>query len=82
PDAFFDTNFYRANSPDVTAAGLDPLAHYNAFGWHEGRNPSSHFNTQAYLAAYADVAAAGINPLQHFLQYGAAEGRSGFGDLF
>ena len=38
-------------------------AHYNTFGWHEGRNPNAFFDTAGYLAHYADVAAAGINPL-------------------
>lgn len=72
---------HRAHNPDVVA-GLDPLAHHNAFGWREGRDPSSHFDMGAYLTAYAGVAAADINPLQHFLQFAAAEGRSGFGHLF
>jgi len=79
---FFDTNWYLAHNPDVTAARIDPLTHYELFGWKEGRDPSGHFNTQAYLAANPDVAAAGIDPLDHFLQFGVAEGRSARGDLF
>ena len=54
--------------------------HYNAFGWHEGRDPSVGFDTSSYLAAYADVAAAGVNPLEHYLAFGVHEGRSAFAD--
>ena len=50
-------------------------SHFNAFGWHEGRNPNAVFDTAGYLAHYADVAAAGINPLEHYEQFGWKEGR-------
>jgi hypothetical protein len=60
----------------VAAAGINPLEHYWAFGWQEGRDPSYQFDTQKYLAANADVAAAHINPLEHFLLFGAIEGRA------
>ena len=64
----------------MAAAHVNPLEHYNQFGWHEGRDPSVGFDTTAYLAAYADVAAAGVNPLAHFLHFGIHEGRSPFAD--
>jgi hypothetical protein len=70
-----DDAFYLAVNPDVAAAGIDPLVHYDQFGWREGRDPSAQFDTEAYLEANPDVAAAGINPLTHFLQYGRFEGR-------
>ena len=54
---------------------FDALDHFNAFGWHEGRNPNSVFDTAGYLAHYADVAKAGINPLEHYEQFGWREGR-------
>jgi hypothetical protein len=62
------------------AAGINPLDHYNQFGWHEGRDPSGNFDTTDYLGHYVDVANAHINPLIHFLQFGQAEGRSQFAD--
>ena len=65
---------------DVAAANVNPLDHYDQFGWHEGRDPSVDFDTTAYLAAYPDVAAAGTNPLTHFLQFGDDESRSPFSD--
>jgi hypothetical protein len=64
----------------VKAAGINPLDHYNQFGWREGRDPSMDFDTGDYLAAYPDVAAAHVNPLTHYLQHGVHEGRSAFAD--
>ena len=65
----------RKHNPDVAAAGVDPLQHFNQRGWHEGRNPNAFFDTSGYLAAYADVGAAGVNPLDHYHAFGWAEGR-------
>ena len=63
----------------MAAAGVDPLAHFNTFGWHEGRDPNGWFDTSAYLSKYADVAAAGVNPLEHYLTFGWKEGRDASG---
>ena len=62
--------------PDVANAGVNPLAHYEQFGWKEGRDPSAHFDTTGYLAANPDVAAAHVNPLDHYLTNGIYEGRT------
>jgi hypothetical protein len=64
----------------VAAAHINPLDHYNTFGWHEGRDPSRGFDTTDYLAANAGGAAAHVNPLAHFLHFGIHEGRSPFAD--
>ena len=64
----------------MKAAGINPLDHYHAAGWTEGRDPSVGFDTSEYLGHYADVAAAHIDPLLHFLQSGIHEGRSPFAD--
>ena len=64
----------------MAAADVNPLDHYNLFGWREGRDPSVGFDTTSYLAAYPDVAAANVNPLTHYLTYGFHEGRSAFAD--
>jgi hypothetical protein len=71
----FDAAYYLAHNPDVAAAGVDPLFHFNVVGWTEGRDPNAFFDTEGYLAHYADVAAAGMNPLQHYAQFGWHEGR-------
>jgi serralysin len=59
---------------------MNPLQHYELFGWREGRDPSASFDTLGYLAANPDVAAAGVNPLDHYLQSGIYEGRTAAND--
>ena len=53
---------------------VDPLQHFQTFGWREGRNPNALFDTAGYLATYADVAAAQVNPLDHYNLFGWREG--------
>jgi hypothetical protein len=43
----FDAQYYLLHNPDVAAARVDPLFHFNAVGWHEGRNPNALFDTRA-----------------------------------
>ncbi|WP_457104046.1 hypothetical protein [Methylobacterium sp. P5_C11] len=74
----FDPTYYLNRNPDVREAGLNPLQHFLAHGWREGRDPSAGFSTSGYLAANPDVAASDQNPLLHFLENGLAEGRTGF----
>ena len=76
PNPLFNSLFYLAGNPDVAAAGIDPLAHYEAFGAREGRNPDPLFDSAGYLARNPDVAAAGANPLAHFEVFGWREGRN------
>ena len=72
----FDAAWYLEQNPDVAARGVNPLVHYLARGFVEGREPSPRFDTQAYLRANPDVAAAGLNPLMHYIRHGHVEGRS------
>ncbi len=74
--ALFDATFYLEQNPDVAAAGLDPLEHYDTYGWRESRDPSASFDTSFYLESNPDVAAAGLNPLEHYARYGDSEGRA------
>lgn len=71
----FDTRHYLAANPDVARAGVDPVAHYAAVGWKEGRDPSREFSTRYYLDSNPDIRAQGINPFWHFIVSGRAEGR-------
>jgi hypothetical protein len=66
----FDQAFYLRNNPDVAASGGDPLDHFMAFGWREGRDPSPEFSVDAYLQAFPDVAESGANPFVHYLTSG------------
>jgi 2',3'-cyclic-nucleotide 2'-phosphodiesterase (5'-nucleotidase family) len=70
-DALFDEALYLAANPDVAAAVAAGAfasgeAHYDRFGWAEGRDPNAFFDTSYYLAQNADVAAAGVNPFDHY----------------
>ena len=76
PNALFESFYYLGSNPDVAAAGIDPLAHYEAFGAREGRDPNPLFDTGYYLATNPDVLAAGVNPLLHFEVFGCHEGRN------
>ncbi len=73
--AAFDADFYRARNPDIEEAGLDPLKHFIAAGWREGRDPTPDFSVRAYLDANEDVALLGLNPFLHWLTHGRDEGR-------
>jgi hypothetical protein len=72
----FDASWYLERNPDVAASGVNPLIHYLARGWIEGRDPNPRFDTQAYLRANPGVAASGMNPLTHYLLHGRREGRT------
>src|SRR6267154_2757836 len=61
-----DDLFYYAAYHDVWSAHVDADTHYNAIGWHEGRDPNAFFSTGIYLSANPAVRAAGLNPLTHF----------------
>jgi hypothetical protein len=71
----FDGAFYRAVNPDLGQGGFDPIRHYVASGWREGRDPAPWFSTRAYVEAYPEVAKGGWNPLHHYLIQGRHEGR-------
>ncbi|GJD47249.1 hypothetical protein AFCDBAGC_5142 [Methylobacterium cerastii] len=79
----FDAEYYLLSNTDVAkaalAAGGDSFAfaynHYEANGWHEGRNPNAIFDIKGYLAKYGDVKAANIDPLAHYEANGWKEGR-------
>ncbi|WP_166016337.1 beta strand repeat-containing protein [Chelativorans multitrophicus] len=82
----FNESFYLTSNPDVflavaTGQMASGLAHYNQFGWAEGRDPNANFDSSYYVSQNPDVAAAVLaglfeSPLQHFQLYGAAEGRA------
>ncbi|MBD8507590.1 glycosyltransferase [Hoyosella sp. G463] len=72
---WFDTAWYLRQYPDVASSGVDAVAHYQAFGAREGRDPGPRFSTSFYLEGNRDVAVSGMNPLVHFIKHGMAEGR-------
>jgi hypothetical protein len=77
----FDAAYYLAVNGDVAETGVDPLDHFLASGWREGRDPNAAFSVKDYLENYPDIAAADVNPFVHFLSAGRAEGRAAKVDL-
>jgi len=71
----FDPVWYVENNPDIVLGGQDPIFHWLARGWMEGRDPNPLFDIDWYLAQNPDLTRAGVNPLVHYLESGAAEGR-------
>lgn len=71
----FDENFYLSRNFDVRIRGLDPVRHYLAFGWREGRDPAAGFSTRGYLRANPDVERSQANPFYHYVRFGRSENR-------
>jgi hypothetical protein len=71
----FDAAFYVGQNPGVGTSDIDPLTHYCAFGWREGRDPNPRFDTAWYLATYASEVPNGINPLLDYILRGELRGR-------
>jgi hypothetical protein len=71
----FDAAHYKAQNPDVAAAGVDPVAHFLAYGWREGRDPRPDFSLTDYRELNGDVVGEDDNPFIHYVLSGRAEGR-------
>ena len=72
PHPVFDAGHYRRMNPDVTAAGVAPLAHYVTYGWRENRDPNQLFASAWYLSAHPETLAGKADPLRHYVEIGAA----------
>lgn len=81
PHPLFDPNWYRAKYVDIAQAGLEPLTHFAAHGWKDGRSPSGWFDTAHYVALRGLGLSPQVNPLLDYLEGGAwkvGEARPGF----
>jgi GT2 family glycosyltransferase len=76
PHPLFDGEFYLFENKDVAQNGINPLLHYCAIGWREGRQPHPLFAGDWYLASNPDILSAQLPPLEHFVRHGAFERRS------
>lgn len=72
--ANLDAEFYLSTYPDLGAADVDAVDHYNAVGWREGRDPAPWFSSRGYLELHPDVRQKGINPFLHYLTLGRKQG--------
>lgn len=70
----FDAEWYLASNPDVALAETDPLAHFCAHGWNEGRKPNYYFDPEWYQLSYAKLGLGGANPLAHYVREGERNG--------
>ena len=84
PDAFlglsrsdfaagFPAAAYLELNPDVAAIEADPLEHYIAHGWREGRRARPDFDPAYYLATHLG-GRRDVDPLAHYLLDGKREG--------
>lgn len=73
----FNAAFYLATYPDIKAAGVDPLAHFQEFGKWEGRLPYKGADTWKPTSAadYANAAALNVVVPDVYLPAGAMSGR-------
>ena len=69
----FDASYYVEKNGSNLESGLDPLLHFMAIGWSEGRDPSADFSCSYYLAKNKDIADSGLNPYVHYLRFGHKE---------
>ena len=65
----FDAEWYREEYPDAEELG-EPLAHFCASGWREGRRPNPYFDPEWYASTYLSEREGEINPLVHYIQEG------------
>ncbi len=49
---------------------MNPLVHYEKYGWKEGRDPGPDFSTDYYLYHHPESAAKDTSPLLHYLKAG------------
>ena len=71
----FDAEWFAARNADLAGSTIDPLTHFQLWGWRENRWPNAYFEPDSYLRRYPDVRDADINPLLHYVRCGEAEGR-------
>lgn len=71
----FDAEFYLKHYPDIKAAGIDPLNHYNGHGWKENRQPNPWFDPIYYLETYPEIKELKINPFEHYKKKGKQENK-------
>ena len=71
-EALFDPAYYLARNPDVAQSGMDPLEHFMAYGWREGRDPSALFSLEFYASQHR--LKPGQNPFLHYIQIGRKAG--------
>lgn len=70
----FDPEWYLSSNPDVAEAGMDPISHFCACGYKEGRKPNFYFDTATYFDRISIEDASVSNPLVHYILIGEKAG--------
>jgi hypothetical protein len=69
PHPLLDGAYYWQNNPDIAAAKINPIFHYQLWGGREHRRPSPMFDPDYFLEKYNSPMASD-NPLEDYLQQG------------
>jgi hypothetical protein len=69
-----DASWYWARYPDVHAAQVEPIQHYQATGWQEGRWPNDCFDPDFYRLQVPGLSPEYGDPLVHYYDIGEAGG--------
>jgi len=70
----FDKKYYEEEYKDVKNSSMNPLWHYNHFGWKENRLPSLSFDVLWYQEEYLQNYLSMINPILHYEMIGKKKG--------
>ncbi len=65
----FDARYYLKNYPDVLRSGMDPVMHYVAYGYKEGRNPCASFDTVEYAIRHGIPSYSEVNPFVEYIRH-------------
>ncbi|OYT85614.1 MAG: glycosyltransferase [Burkholderiales bacterium PBB6] len=66
PSPWFDAEYYLRSNPDVANSGLDPLRHFQKWGWRESRSPLPGLDMRRLLAAQPEMRVVKGNALAVF----------------
>jgi hypothetical protein len=69
----FDLDWYLRQNPDVVLGGQNPVMHWLAVGWKEGRSPNRQFDMRAFLETRSQFDGTGLEALLERLQREAAK---------
>ena len=73
PSAYFDTDFYLDQNPDVAMEGLNPLLHFLQHGHAEGRDPHPLIALQWYSERHPE-AGSNLQAVEYFIREGDRAG--------
>lgn len=66
---YYDEKWYLKTFQDIAQSGMDPLRHFVATGWKEGRSPSEYFPDAIYLFYHPELKTGNDGPLITFLRH-------------